>query len=164
MIVTIAPGLLSRRVNGGILSPRFFLRNIHVGAGLCRSVIRAPYLPNSHQDLYRRNSGGRISICHAPERQNLSAGTQGIEIVRPRLHHFSPFAQPSCAVVCCADLIALAMCQLQLDQVWMPALLIQASGRHRSEAMRHHSVSGVAETSQGCVQGVVADRALVRAQ
>jgi hypothetical protein len=50
--------------------------------------------------------------------------SQCVEIVRPRLHHLPSLREPNRAVVRRPDLVPLGVCQLQLDQIRVPPLLV----------------------------------------
>jgi hypothetical protein len=55
---------------------------------------------------------------------------QPIEEVGPRLHHHASICQSLCLVVRTSDLVALGMRELELDEIWMPALFVEI-GRRR---------------------------------
>lgn len=60
----------------------------------------------------------------ATHQLRVGVGPQSIQIISPRLHHTAAFGQVLCVVVGCAHGIALGMCQLPLNGLMVPALLM----------------------------------------
>jgi hypothetical protein len=50
---------------------------------------------------------------------------QSVEVARPRLHHSSTLRQTLRAIVGAAAFVPFCMRELQLDQIWVPALLVE---------------------------------------
>ena len=61
--------------------------------------------------------------------------TQGIQVVRPMVHHCAPLIEVFCAIVCRSDGILLLMSKLTLDDIWAETHFIERGGGHRPEAV-----------------------------
>ena len=79
---------------------------------------------------------------------------QSIQIIPPCLHHLPPIRQSLSPVVRRSDLIPLRMRELQLDEIRVPAQLIETGAGHGAEAVGGHFVAGIAEAAQGGIHRV----------
>src|SRR5262249_37712035 len=50
------------------------------------------------------------------------------------------------------------MCELQFNEIWIPALLIEKRARHRAKAVRRHFLAAVTDAPQSCAECVVTQR------
>ena len=85
------------------------------------------------------------------------------QIVSPSLHHRTTLWNSLRTVVRTSHFVALCMRKLQFDQIWVPALLVQACRSHRAESMPAHFFSGESKSTERCIDGVVANRSVRRA-
>ena len=73
---------------------------------LDRHGVRVPHVKTDYRDA-----------SPVIDRADDCAGPQPVQRVRPRLHHLPAFGKPMCLVVRRLRIVALRMCQLQLDHV-----------------------------------------------
>src|SRR4030095_16770394 len=81
-----------------------------------------------------------------------------IQIVGPGLHHPSPLRQEFCRVVALTNFIPLHVCELELDRVLVPLLLVQQSARGTAEPMRAMLLPRESHRPQRDVQRVLRER------
>jgi hypothetical protein len=87
------------------------------------------------------------------KRDYLSSSAQGVEVVRPSLHHLAAVRESSCAVVNGPNLVPLSVRQLQLDQIRMQSLFVEARrGRIVNERLLQ-CTSADKGLEKGLVQG-----------
>src|SRR5262249_23615281 len=75
-------------------------------------------------------------------------------------HHLSASRQVLGVVVSGSNGVLLCMSKLPLDCVGIPALLVQPRRCHATETVPGHLILRVSQPTQGCVDGVLAHRAL----
>ena len=85
-------------------------------------------------------------------------GTQSVEVIGPSLQHLATLRQSLSAIVGSTYLITLGMCKLQLNQIRVPALLIEAGLSERAESMPCHLRAAIAHAAKRRVNGVIAHR------
>src|SRR5437879_1447527 len=107
-----------------------------------------------------------LDLRSAPalERHDVSAGTQTVETVGPCLHHLPPLGKPLRFVVGGADLVALRVGELQLDDIGRKALLIEERARHAAEPMAGLLLACVSHAPQSRVDCVVGHRTVASAK
>lgn len=66
---------------------------------------------------------------------------ESLQMICPCLHHLASLGKSLGAIVSAAAVIALRVGELQLDQIWMPALLIEGRRGHGSKAVCHHLIA-----------------------
>ena len=82
-----------------------------------------------------------------------------VKIIRPGLHHTSPFIQVLGVVVSGSNVISFNVCELALNCIGMPTTLFVEEGRgHGPETVPGHLVLVVAEVAKGRVDGVLGHR------
>src|SRR6202043_609592 len=91
-------------------------------------------------------------------------GTEGVKIVRPRLHHLAAFGKPLCLVVSRTNFISLGVRQLQLDHVRREALLIEQRAGHAAKAVPGLLFAAVAQSSQRGIDRVLRHRSIAGAK
>src|SRR5580658_9736684 len=108
----------------------------------------------------------RRTLSLRPYRAQISRAprplAQGIQIVRPRLHHLATLRQPLRFVVSRANLVALRVRQLQLDDIRRETLLIEEGARHTAKSMTRLLVARVTEPPQRRIDGVIRHRTIER--
>jgi hypothetical protein len=83
--------------------------------------------PNA--SLVGQSDGRSCSDTSSVSQRDVRASAQAVEIIGPSLHHLTSLIETLCAIVGSTNLVPLRVSELQLDEIRMPALLVQQRTR-----------------------------------